>query len=72
VDRKSVVSSNIVSVGYDPEKQDMEVEFKGGSTYTYHGVSELDYKDFINAESIGSHFHQKVRNEFKFTKGGAV
>lgn len=71
MERKPVVSSNIVSVGYDPETQDMEVEFKGGSTYTYHGVAQRAYDDFVGAESVGKHFHANIRS-MKFTKGGAV
>jgi len=71
VDRKTVTSSNIVSVGYDPETQNMEVEFKGGGVYTYHDVDKAAHDAFINAESIGKHFHANIRS-LKFTKGGAV
>ena len=37
--RTSVKSSNILSVGHDPETNTLEIEFKGGGVYSYDGVS---------------------------------
>lgn len=59
--RKPVSSSNIVSVGYNPEIKTLEVEFKGGGVYSYPGVTDNKYHELINADSIGSHFHKHIR-----------
>ena len=68
VERKAVNSSNVVSVGYDPETQTLAVEFKGGNVYHYHDVPGDVADGLMNADSIGSHFAQNIRNAFQFTK----
>jgi KTSC domain len=65
---KSVTSSNIESIGYDPSTQTLEVKFKSGGTYSYPGVSQQEYDDFEGASSLGSHFHSKIRNKFSGSK----
>ena len=37
--RQSVESSNLASVGYDEEKQILEVQFKHGGVYQYFEVT---------------------------------
>jgi hypothetical protein len=63
--RTPVNSSAIVSVGYDAEKQHMQVEFNGGRTYTYQDVPESAHEDLINADSIGKHFNQHISGRYK-------
>jgi hypothetical protein len=60
--RKSVTSSNISAIGYDPETETLEVEFKGGTVYSYSGVTPQQHSALINADSIGSHFHKNIRS----------
>jgi len=69
MDRKSVTSSNISSIGYDKETQTLEIEFKGGSVYTYHDVSPAKADELMNAESHGKYFHAHIRNAHSFSKG---
>lgn len=66
--RSPVQSSNIVSVGHDPNSNTLEVEFKGGSVYTYHDVDADKHAALMAAESVGSHFHQHIKTQHKFTK----
>lgn len=70
--REAVESSNITSIGYDPDEQKLEVEFHGGSIYQYFEVPETLYRYFIEAESKGKFFAQNVKGYFPFkkTKGG--
>lgn len=49
-------SSNIVAIGYDRTNQICRIQFKGGSTYEYTGVTRQDFGDLVAAESIGSYF----------------
>ena len=63
-----VDSSNITAIGYDPEKQLMEVHFKNGSRYRYAKVSLEDHEKFVGADSIGQHFHQHIRARFEGLK----
>ena len=50
--RESVSSTRISSVGWANDT--LEIEFKDGAVYQYHGVSQQEYKDFMNAPSLGS------------------
>lgn len=68
MNREPVTSSNIAAVGYDPATQTMEVEFKNGTAYSYTGVSPEQHKAFVEAPSVGSHFHSQIRNQFPSTK----
>jgi hypothetical protein len=38
MDRTPVSSSNLSSVGYDPDEQILEIEFNGGRVYQYYDV----------------------------------
>ena len=50
--RHPVSSSRISSVGW--ENNTMEVQFPDGAIYQYHGVSETEYRNFLNSPSLGS------------------
>jgi hypothetical protein len=58
MERQPVSSSNVLSVGYDPDERTTEVEFKGGSVYRYHDVEPHEHEALVNADSIGSHLHK--------------
>ncbi len=64
MERKRVNASNIRSVGYDPGKQLLEVEFTSGSIVQYSGVSPEVHRQFMNAPSPGSFFHDKIEEDF--------
>ncbi len=64
-----VSSSNIRSIGHDPATNTLTVEFNNGAQWNYAGVSAKDHEAFLNAESVGSHFHANIRNGgFKASK----
>lgn len=50
--RQYVSSSRIRSVGW--ENNTLEVEFKDGAVYQYHGVTKSEYHAFMNSSSLGS------------------
>jgi len=61
-------SSTIVSTEYDFIKQDLTVEFKGNSFYTYHKMPLSVYEKFKASESKGSFLAKEVKGTFDFTK----
>ncbi len=61
MERKPVTSSNIKSIGYDPSRKLLEIEFTKGSIYQYHPVTESAYNELISAESVGKHFHTHIK-----------
>ncbi len=60
--RDLVVSSNINSIGYDPESSTLEVEFINSGTYQYYGVPEDIYLKLRSSASIGKFFHDHIKN----------
>jgi hypothetical protein len=54
-------SSMIQSSAYDPTTKELSVTFNNGAIYTYQMVSESDYQEFVNSESIGKGFNQHIR-----------
>lgn len=65
---KPVKSSNIEAVGYDADKQELQIQFKGGAVYAYDGVLPDDYEALKYAPSVGSHFHAKIKNNYPTRK----
>lgn len=61
-------SSSVASVGYDPETNEMQVQFKGGGVYLYKKVPQHIYENMINASSVGKYFHLNVKNFYDFVK----
>ncbi|MGI0027090.1 MAG: KTSC domain-containing protein [Nitrosopumilaceae archaeon] len=70
MNRISVESSNLSSVGYDFEMRVLEIEFHGGGIYQYSNVTESDYNGLMNAESKGKYFAQHIKNKYDYRKVG--
>jgi hypothetical protein len=68
MERIPVSSSNIRSIGYEPEISTLEVEFNTGSVYQYHGVSQEAFDSLMQAESKGIYFNANIRNSYGTTK----
>ena len=69
--RTEVESSQIRSVGFDAEKNEMEIEFKPGSIYKYDNVTQELFDEFMRAESKGKFFGQAIKSnseKYPFTK----
>lgn len=66
MNRAPVKSSQIKSVGYDPDEMQMHVEFNGGDVYEYSNVTPNDHRRLTTASSVGQHFHQHVKNQPRF------
>jgi len=67
MERISVSSSNLVSVGYDEDSSTLEVEFNSG-TYQYYDVPLYVYEELISAGSVGSYLHQNVKNTYSYSQ----
>lgn len=70
MERVSVSSSNIASVGHDESSKILEVEFLNGSVYEYYDVPEHVYQELISAYSVGGYFVQRVKNAYGFSRIG--
>jgi len=67
MERQSVESSNLGSVGYDKKTQTLEVQFKNnGRVYQYKDVPSKVVKQLLEAESIGSYFRKNIAYRYKY------
>jgi hypothetical protein len=58
-------SSAIRKVTYNPKTEKMNVQFVGkGKQYTYVGVPEDVYRDFVNAPSAGKFFNDNIKDDY--------
>ena len=68
--RYSVASSNLASVGYDAATQTLEVEFLNGSIYQYYNVPENMHSQLVRAVSKGRFFNQYIRVSYPYSRVG--
>ncbi|MBE0539024.1 MAG: KTSC domain-containing protein [Ignavibacterium sp.] len=61
MEREHVSSSNLKSIGYDPDTQTLEIEFLNGGLYQYINVPERIYNGLMAASSHGSYFDQYIK-----------
>lgn len=61
MNRTSVTSSNLASVGYDSTTQTLEIKFLHGSVYQYLNVPLSVYQGLMAASSHGSYFDQNIK-----------
>jgi len=64
MERKTVSSSNIASIGYDERNQILEIEFNRGDIYQYMDVPSSVHKALMNADSHGKYFSANIRNNY--------
>ena len=65
LERLSVTSRILRSVGYDEEKKIMEIEFTSGLVYQFLGVPPKIYADLMHSPEIGKYFSEKIRPKFQ-------
>lgn len=66
--RKPVDSSSLVSVGYDPKRRILEIEFEGGGVYDYLGVPPEVFAALMEAPSKGAYVNDVVKEGFRFVR----
>ena len=68
MNRTPVNSSNVASVGYEPNTLTLEVEFKNGTLYQYFDVPETVYQELMRASSVGQFMHANIKNNYRYAK----
>jgi hypothetical protein len=65
MERETVDSSNIASMGYNPESETLEIEFvKSGKVYEYYNVPLFMFERLRDAHSIGRFFNSEIKNSY--------
>lgn len=65
---ESVTSSNIEAIGYDPDSETLQIEFKNGSTYQYFDVPEKVYEELRDAGSVGAYLSSNIKGAFRYSR----
>jgi KTSC domain len=68
MERVSVVSSNVASVGYDPERRILEVEFGNNTGYWYRGVPFWRAYELVNASSVGGYLAANIKDRYPYER----
>lgn len=63
-----VSSSQIQSVGYDENLQDLYVEFKKGTVYRYFDVPWAVFDRLSKADSVGSYFGKTIKGVYEYKR----
>lgn len=61
MERQYVSSSNIASIGFDPDNMILEVEFLNGAVYQYYDVPQSIYDGLMAAESHGKYLTAYIK-----------
>ncbi len=67
MERETVVSSTILSIGYDEPAETLEVEFKSG-IYQYYNVPKIVHEQFMQAPSKGQYHHVHIKNKYPYSR----
>ena len=59
-------SSNISSATYEPDVEDLTIEFSSGDKYVYRNVPPSTYRGLTIAPSAGAFFHRNIRQRFQY------
>ncbi len=66
--RIPVTSSDIKSIGYDPDNLILEIEFLSGGTYRYFGIPPHLHKEFMHADSKGKFLHAFIKFSYRYQR----
>lgn len=61
-------SSNLIRARYDVTTKEMQVDFLGGATYAYQGVTPAHWKGFTIADSKGKYLAAEIKPNYPAKK----
>lgn len=70
INRTTISSSNLNSVGYDVKTRTLEIQFNEGSIYQHYQVPQEIYVSLMRAESHGQYYSAVIRGAFQSSKIG--
>lgn len=70
MERKNIESSNLRSIGFDPDSSTLEVEFKSGAVWQYYDFPESSWYEFEASDSLGKFFHREIKGQYSESQVG--
>ncbi len=68
MNRRSIVSSMILSAGYDTKESMLEIEFSDGEVWQYFDVPASIWKKFIGSDSKGRSYKKTIKYQYGGSK----
>lgn len=68
MERQAVTSGNLAEVGYDPELETLEIQFKHGVVYQYFNVPAFMHERLMTADSLGRFFNAEIKGHYPEAK----
>jgi hypothetical protein len=65
-----VSSSNIESIGYDEQNEQVYIRYLNASLYVYKGVPLHEFENLRDAPSLGSYLHRNYKNVYPYERIG--
>lgn len=62
--RQPLKAVNIISVGYNPVSQTLEIEFHDGSIIQYYDLPNFVYQALISAELPDMYYEQNIKSTY--------
>jgi KTSC domain len=66
--RQSVESSSLASVGYEEWTRTLEVEFRNGGVYRYLGVPAAVHHALMTADSRGAYLNTRIKPYYPYQR----
>jgi hypothetical protein len=60
-----VKSSAIERIYYSTRRSELFVVFNSGRVYVYFGVPSSEYRQFLEADSLGAYFNRHIRDQYR-------
>lgn len=61
-----VDSSNVESIGYDPDTRELHVHFIRSGAYVYFEVEEWVFNEFLQADSKGGYLNEVIKGVYSY------
>ncbi len=68
MDRQTVSSSNIASIGYEENSETLEIEFLNGLVYQYFDVPKHVYDSLMSADSHGKYLAAEIKGIYRYSR----
>ena len=68
MERRSVSSSSISSIGYEGTTSTLEIEFSDGAIYQYFDVSQAVYDELMSASSHGQYLAHQIKGHYRYAR----
>jgi len=66
ITEQEVVSSQFKKVKYNSEEKTLIITFNNNKRYEYSGMSAEQFKNFMEADSLGSYFGKHIKGHFDY------